>query len=61
MGIMARLRAGRLRSRGSIPGRGKELFSVKSRLAVGSTEPSVQWVLRAASLGVKQQGCEADH
>jgi hypothetical protein len=56
VGITARLRAGRLGIRGSTPGRGKKLFSVMSRLAVGSTEPSMQWVL-----GVKQQGCEADH
>jgi hypothetical protein len=61
LGIMARLRAGRLRSQSSIPGRGKRLFSVMSRLAVGSTQPSIQWVLGDVSLRVKQQGYEADH
>jgi hypothetical protein len=32
-----------------------------SRTAVGATQPPIQWVLRALSLGVKWPGCEADH
>jgi hypothetical protein len=29
--------------------------------ALGSTQPCIQWVLGAVSLGVKQLGHEADH
>jgi hypothetical protein len=32
-----------------------------SRLALGSTQPPIQWVPGVLSLGVKWQGCEADH
>jgi len=32
-----------------------------SRLALGPTQPPIQWVPGALSLGVKQQGHEADH
>jgi hypothetical protein len=32
-----------------------------SRQAVGPTQPPIQWVPRALSLGVKQPGHEADH
>jgi hypothetical protein len=31
------------------------------RLTLGPTHPPIQWVLGALSLGVKQQGREADH
>jgi hypothetical protein len=41
----------------SSPGGGKNfLFSTLSRLALGSTQPHIQWVL-----GVKRPGREADH
>jgi len=32
-----------------------------SRLAQGPTQPPIQWVPGALSVGVKQPGCEADH
>jgi len=32
-----------------------------SRLALGSTQPPIQWVTEAPSLGVKWLGHEADH
>jgi hypothetical protein len=39
------LRAGRLRGRGSIPGRVKNVhFSMSSRPVLGSTQPPIQWV-----------------
>jgi hypothetical protein len=37
------------------------LFSTSSRPALGPTQPLIQWVLGVLSLGVKRQGCEADH
>jgi hypothetical protein len=36
-------------------------FSTSSRLALGSTQPPIQWVPGALSPGVKRQGREADH
>jgi hypothetical protein len=46
----------------SIPGRGKTfLFSTASRSALGPTQPPIQWVPGALSLGVKQLGHDADH
>jgi len=36
------------------------LFTTVSRLALGSTQSSVQWVPGALSLGVKRLGHEAD-
>jgi hypothetical protein len=47
-----------------IPARGKReifLFSTVSRLALGSTQSPIQWVLGAVSLDVKWPGREADH
>jgi len=32
-----------------------------SRTALGSTQPPIQWVPGALSLGVKRSGREADH
>jgi hypothetical protein len=48
---------------GSSPGRGWEffLFTTVSRPALGSTQPPIQWVLGALSLGVKLPGRETDH
>jgi hypothetical protein len=53
----------RLDSQVTIPGRDKRFFvhSTVSRLALGPTQPPVQWVWGAVSLGLKQLGHEADH
>jgi hypothetical protein len=37
------------------------IFSTASRTILGPTQPPIQWVPGALSLGVKQQGREADH
>jgi hypothetical protein len=37
------------------------LFAIVSRPALGPTQPPIQWILRALSLGIKQPACEADH
>jgi hypothetical protein len=37
------------------------LFSAASRTALGPTQPPIQWVPGAFSLGVERQGHEADH
>jgi hypothetical protein len=37
------------------------LFTTVSRTALWPTQPPIQWVLGALSLGVKQPGREADH
>jgi hypothetical protein len=37
------------------------LFSTASRLALGPTQPPIQWVPGTLSTGVKQLGHEADH
>jgi hypothetical protein len=45
-----------------VPGGGKNFhFSISSRPALGSTQPSIQWVPGALSSGIKRQGREADH
>jgi hypothetical protein len=50
------------RGQSSSAGRVKNvLFSMSSRLALGSTQPPVQWVTRALSPGAKQLGRETDH
>jgi hypothetical protein len=47
---------------GLIPGRGKIfLFSIESRLALGSTQPPTQQILVTISPGVKWPGHEADY
>jgi hypothetical protein len=50
-----------LESQDSVPGRGKRFFSTASRPTLGPTQPPVQWVPGALSLGVKQSGRETDH
>jgi hypothetical protein len=42
-------------------GLGIFLFTTASRMALGPTQPPIQWVLGAISLGVKQPVREADH
>jgi hypothetical protein len=37
------------------------LFTIVSRPALGPTQPPIQWVPGALSLGVKQSGREGDH
>jgi hypothetical protein len=37
------------------------LFTTATRSALGPTQPPIQWVLGALSLGVKRPGREADH
>jgi hypothetical protein len=37
------------------------LFTTASRTALGPTQPPIQWVPRALSLGVKRPGSESDH
>jgi hypothetical protein len=37
------------------------LFTTASRTTLGPTQPSIQWVSGALSLGVKRPGREADH
>jgi hypothetical protein len=52
----------KLHSRGSIPSTGKILhYSTPSRLTLGATQPPIQWIMEAFSLGLKQQRHEADH
>jgi hypothetical protein len=41
-------------------GLGIFLFTTVSRTALGPTQPPIQWVLGALSLGVKRPGREAD-
>jgi hypothetical protein len=60
VGIATVLWAGRLRDRSSNPGMVKNFLFFMSIPTLGSTQPPIQWVLGALSLGLKRQGCEAD-
>jgi hypothetical protein len=42
-------------------GLGIFLFTITSRMVLGLTQPPIQWIPEALSLGVKQPGCEAHH
>jgi hypothetical protein len=42
-------------------GKGIFLFTAASRTALGPTQPPIEWVPAAFSLGVKRPGREADH
>jgi hypothetical protein len=42
-------------------GLGMFLFTTASRLALGPTQPPIQWVPGALSAGIKRPGREADH
>jgi hypothetical protein len=55
--------AGQLDDQGSIFWQvlGIFVFNTMSILALGPTQPPIQWVLGALSLGLKHLGCEADH
>jgi hypothetical protein len=44
-----------------LQGLGILLFTTASRMALGPTQPPIQWVLGALSLGVKRPGREAVH
>jgi hypothetical protein len=46
---------------GSRRGLGIFLFTTVTRTALGPTQPPIQWVPEALSLGVKRPGREADH
>jgi hypothetical protein len=37
------------------------LISTASRPTLGPTQPPIQWIPENLSLGIKRQGCEADH
>jgi hypothetical protein len=49
-----------LDGRVSNPGRDKILFSIPSRMAMGSIQHPIKWVLGVLSSGVKRQGRKAD-
>jgi hypothetical protein len=52
---------GKLRGRSSSPGKIKNFLFKSSRLALGSTQPPIQWVPGTISLGLKRPVREADH
>jgi hypothetical protein len=60
VGIVTRLQYGRFGVR--IPAReGIFLFSTMNRRSTGRTQPPIQWVQEALSLGVDRPGSEADY
>jgi len=42
-------------------GLGIFLFTTASRMVLETTQPPIQWLIGALTLGVKWPGCEADH
>jgi hypothetical protein len=50
-----------LEGQGSIPGRGKELFSSASRMALWPSQPLIQWVPGSVFPEIWRPGLEADH
>jgi hypothetical protein len=48
-------------SRVQFPARARNFFTTASRTALGPTQPPIQWVSGALSLGVKRWGHGADH
>jgi hypothetical protein len=48
-------------SRVRFPAGARNFFTTASRTALGTTQPPIQWVPGALSLGVKRPGREADH
>jgi hypothetical protein len=58
VGIVTRLRAGRS---GFDSEQGMFFFTTMSRLALGPTEPPIQWVPGAFHLRAMRPGREADH
>jgi hypothetical protein len=63
VGIATRLRAGQSKVLGfdSRRGLGIFLFTTACRTALGPTQPSIQWVQGALSVGLKRPGREVDH
>ena len=61
--VVTRLCAGQTRSQelNSQQGHGILLFATASRLAVGTTQPLVQWIPGVLPLGLKWPVNEADH
>jgi hypothetical protein len=49
-----------LDEQGLFPSSDRRFFSTAYRLALGPTQPPVQWVPEVLSPGVKWLGCEAD-
>jgi hypothetical protein len=62
VGIATRLRADDRRIGVRFPARKRDfLFSVKSRAALGPTQPPIQWLLVPVSPGVKRHVSDSDH
>jgi hypothetical protein len=60
--VVTKMLAGHQKDCASIPGRDKRYISLsKHRLAVGLTQPFIQWVPGSLSPRVQQLGHEADH
>jgi len=56
VGTVTRLQTGQPWIRGSIPGRGQQIFSKTSRLILGPIQPPVGWALETLSPGMKRPG-----
>jgi hypothetical protein len=59
--IVRRLQDGWPEDWDSIPGRGRDLFSTEARPSLQPTQPPLQWLPVAPSLGLKWAWCEPDH